>query len=55
MDDLTDASDGEVPPPPLEPIQIVEFPNFEGLHLVIPLPEDEIQVVDLLGFLNLGD
>lgn len=33
----------------------MDFPIFADLQPVIPLPEDEIQVVDLLGFLNPDD
>lgn len=57
MDDLTDASEEDIPQPPLvvPPVQVVDFPDFANLQPVIPLPEDEIQLVDLLGFLNPGD
>lgn len=57
MDDLTDQSEEIVPPPPgvIEPVQIVEFPNFANFEHVIPAPEDEVQIEDLLGFVNLED
>lgn len=38
----------------VEPVQIVDFPNFDDLQPVIPLPQDEVQIVDLLGFVNQG-
>lgn len=53
MDDLTE-SDSEgvnqhavLPTPPVE---IAPFPDFNNLQPVIPLPEDEIQPDNLLGF-----
>lgn len=59
MDDLTDNSVGNDTPSPAAfeepPVQIVDFPDFNNLQPVIHAPEDEIQVVDLLGFLNPGD
>lgn len=44
MDELTDDSDRPpaLPPFVVEPVQIVDFPNFYNLQRVIPLPEDEI-------------
>jgi hypothetical protein len=57
MDDLTDQSEGEGPPPPgvIEPVQIVEFPNFANFEPMIPAPEDEVQIEDLVGFINPED
>jgi hypothetical protein len=54
MDDLTDQSEGEPPLPPfvVEPVQIVDFPNFDNLQPLVP---DEIQIEDLLGFINPED
>lgn len=36
-------------PLPIEPVQILPFPNFDNLQ---PLMPEEIQYDDLLGFLN---
>lgn len=54
MDDLTDQSEGEAPIPPMvvEPVQIVDFPNFDNLEPLIP---EEVQLEDLLGFINHDD
>jgi hypothetical protein len=57
MDDFTDDSDDEQLAAqnvflPIEPVQIVPFPDFNNLQPVIPLPVDEIQIADLLGFVN---
>jgi len=51
MDDLTDASDNEPEPAllPIEPVEIVPFPNFDNLQ---PLMPDEVQPEDFLDFLN---
>jgi hypothetical protein len=40
MDDLTDESEVD-PPLPAEPVQIVDFPNFDNLQ---PLMPEEIQL-----------
>jgi len=54
MDDLTDQSEGEAPIPPMvvEPVQIVDFPNFDNLEPLIP---EEVQLEDLIGFINHDD
>lgn len=52
MDDYTDNSDEEEPQNnllPIEPMQIVPFPDFNNLQPMIP---DEVQIEDLLGFAN---
>jgi hypothetical protein len=36
----------------VEPVQIVDFPNFDNLQPLVP---DEIQIEDLLGFINPED
>jgi hypothetical protein len=55
--DLTNQSEGEAPPPPavIEPVQVVEFPNFANFEPMIPALEDEVQYEDLLGFINPED
>jgi hypothetical protein len=40
MDDLTDESEVD-PPLPIEPVQIMDFPNFDNLQPLIP---EEIQL-----------
>lgn len=52
MDDLTDSgSDGVLQPAalPILEVEIVPFPDFNNLQPMIP---EEIQVEDLLGFVN---
>lgn len=51
MDELTDTdSEGDFQPMALAipPVEIVPFPDFNNLQPMIPAPEDEIQVEDLL-------
>lgn len=54
MDELTDTdSDIEQQPHvhlPIPQVEIAPFPDFENLHPMIPLPEYEVQIEDLLGF-----
>lgn len=51
VDDLTDASDNEPEPAllPIEPVEIVPFPNFDNLQPLMPY---EVQPEDFLDFLD---
>lgn len=55
MDELTDTdSEGDFQPVALAmpPVEIVPFPDFNNLQPMIPAPEDEIQVEDLLRYVG---